>query len=103
MSASFEKRHVYNTIFLRGNASLSSDHSTLIVDNMLNRSFDVYFVPSIARPACLTFSAKPRYPRQCIFSESARIAVCGSTINKVYVVDVTANEIIQTLEARESE
>ncbi len=89
--------------FFRGNAALSSDHSTLIVDNILNRSFDVYFIPSIARPASLTFSAKPRYPRQCIFSEGAKIAVCGSTINKVYVVDVTANEIVQTLQAREGE
>lgn len=87
----------------RGNAALSSDHSTLIVDNLLNRSFDVYFIPSIARPASLAFSAKPRYPRQCIFSENAKIAVCGSTINKVYVVDVTANEIVQTLEAGEGE
>ncbi len=102
MSTSFEiEKHTNDTTFFRGNAALSSDHSTLIVDNILNRSFDVYYIPSIARPASLAFSAKPRYPRQCIFSENAKIAVCGSTINKVYIVDVTANEIVQALEAGE--
>lgn len=87
----------------RGNAALSSDHSTLIVDNLLDQSFDMYSFPSVARPASLAFSDQRRYPRQCTFSETAKVAVCRSTINKVYVVDVTANEIIQTLHAGDGE
>ena len=83
----------------RGNAALSSDHSMLIVDNLLDRNFDVYSFPSVARPSSLTFSDRRRYPKQCTFSDAAKVAVFGSTINKVYVVNVIANEIIQTLHA----
>ncbi|KAF9472479.1 WD40 repeat-like protein [Pholiota conissans] len=82
-----------------GSAALSSDQGTLLVDNLANRSFDIYTIPSNSRTASLPFSATSRFTKQCTFSEGARIAVCGSVVNKVYIVDVTTNEILQTLVA----
>lgn len=86
------------THIFSGNAALSSDQSTLIIDNLSNQCFDIYTVPSCHRKmAPLVFSSTLRFPKQCVFSDGAQVAICGSTTNKVYVVDVTSSDIIQTL------
>lgn len=38
-----------------------------------------------------------RYTKQCQFFEGTKLAVCGSDINKVFLVDVSNNYIVQTL------
>ena len=85
-------------LIFRGNASLSSDQTTLLT----KKTFDVYHVPTKSLAATLVFSALPatqRYTKQCTFSEGSEIAVCGSTTNTIYVVDVAANEVLQKLTA----
>ena len=89
-------------LIFRGNASLSSDQTTLLVDNLTKKTFDVYHVPTKSLAATLVFSALPatqRYTKQCTFSEGSEIAVCGSTTNMIYVVDMAANEVLQKLTA----
>ncbi len=86
-----------------GGAALSSDQSTLIIDNLTGRRFDVHAIPSASLIASLNFSSSSPYTKQCIFSEGAKIAVCGSTVNKIHLVDVTTNEIVQALTARNGE
>jgi len=80
-----------------GNAALSPDETTLLVDNLTAKNFDVYRLPDNVPFTFLPFSSARRFPKQCIFSEGARVAVCGSDNNNVYVVDVTTSECIQTL------
>ncbi|KAF8809198.1 hypothetical protein BYT27DRAFT_7094729, partial [Phlegmacium glaucopus] len=37
------------------------------------------------------------FTKQCAFTDGAKIAVCGSDSNKVYIMDVTTGECLQTL------
>ena len=99
-------RTVDNGIYLMqihissGNAALVSDQSTLMIDNLSNQCFDIYTIPSCSRKtAPLVFSSTLRFPKQCTFSDGAQVSVCGSTTNKIYVVDVISSDIIQTLVA----
>jgi DNA-binding beta-propeller fold protein YncE len=84
-----------------GNAALSPDETTLLVDNLTTKNFDVYRLPDNVPSTFLPFSSTRRFPKQCIFSGGAKVAVCGSDNNSVYVVDVTTSEGIQTLRCGE--
>lgn len=85
-----------------GNAALSPDETTLLVDNITTKNFDIYRLPDNVPFTYLPFGSTRRYPKQCIFSEGTKVAVCGSDNNRVYVVDVATSESIQTLKGRES-
>lgn len=88
-----DNEYTYRPCF-SGKAALSSDQSNLFIDNLSNQCL----VPSCLRKmAPLVFSSTLRFPKQCIFSDGDKGAICGSTTNKVYVVDVTSSDIIQTL------
>jgi len=87
--------------FDSGNAALSPDETTLLVDNLTTKNFDVYRLPDNVPSTFLPFSSTRRFPKQCIFSEGAKVAVCGSDHNNVYIVDVTTSEGIQTLRCGE--
>ena len=87
--------------FPSGNAALSPDETTLLVDNLTTKNFDAYRLPDNVPSTFLPFSSTRRFPKQCIFSGGAKVAICGSDNNSVYVVDVTTSEGIQTLRCGE--
>jgi DNA-binding beta-propeller fold protein YncE len=73
----------------------------LLVDNLTSKNFEVYRLPDNVPSTFLPFGSTRRFPKQCIFSEGTKVAVCGSDNNRVYVVDVTTSEGIQTLRCGE--
>ena len=86
-----------NVFRCSGNAAISSDETTIIVDNLSTTLFDVYNLP--ANDPSRSFSLAPtrRFTKQCAFVDGAKIAVCGSDSNEVHIMDVATGECFQTL------
>lgn len=80
-----------------GHASLSSDETILLVDNLTTGMFDAYRFP--ASTPCTTFSLSStrRFTKQCVFAEGGKVAICGSDNGRVQVVDVSSGECLQSL------
>uniref|UniRef100_A0A8H8CE81 Uncharacterized protein n=1 Tax=Psilocybe cubensis TaxID=181762 RepID=A0A8H8CE81_PSICU len=80
-----------------GSASLSSDETLLLVDNLATGNFDVYQIADNSPLRSLPIGSTRRFSKQCAFFEGSKIAVCGSDTNKVFIVDVANNYVVQTL------
>lgn len=83
----------------RGSAALSTDETTLLVNNLTTGNFDVYHISDDAPLRSLPIGSTRRYTKQCQFFEGSKLAVCGSDTNKVFLMDVSNNYIVQTLTA----
>lgn len=90
-----------NRCFLSGDAVLSPDKSTLIVDNMWTGGFDVYRFPASSPSSSLAVTSVKRFTKQCVFSDDAKVAICGGSIGMVHAVDVSSGESIQSLRCGE--
>lgn len=86
-----------NVFECSGNAALSSDETTLIIDNLSTAVFDIYNLPASDPSRSLSLAPTRRFTKQCTFVDGAKIAVCGSDSNNVHVMDVTTGKCLQTL------
>ncbi|KAF8963378.1 WD40-repeat-containing domain protein [Flammula alnicola] len=80
-----------------GNAALSTDENTLLVDNVSSHRFDVYTIPSATPLQSLSMTSTRHFIKQCQFLDGTKMALCGSDTNKMHIIEVTTNECIQTL------
>ena len=88
-----------NVFECSGNAALSSDETTLIIDNLSTTVFEIYHFPANDPSRSLSLAPMRRFTKQCTFVDGAKTAVCGSDSNNVHVMDVTTGECLQTLTA----
>jgi hypothetical protein len=86
-----------NVFLCSGNAVLSSDETTLIVDNLSTTIFDVYNFPANDPSRSLPLAPTRRFTKQCAFIDGTKTVVCGSDSNNVHIMDVTTGECLQTL------
>lgn len=84
-----------NTI--SGNAALSPDETTLLVDNLSTGTFDLYRFPSSIPALSFPLTLTQRFAKQCTFSEGGKVAICGSDCGMVYVMDVGTGICLQSL------
>lgn len=84
-------------IFISGNAALSPDETTLLVDNLTTGTFDIYRFPSSVPSSSFALTSTRKFAKQCVFSERGKVAVCGSDCGKVHVVDVATGQCLQSL------
>ena len=94
----FYSRDNGKIVFLcSGNAALSSNETTLIVDNLSTAIFYVYSLPADEPSCSLSLAPMWRFTKQCTFVDGAKIAVCGSNSNNARIMDVTMGECFQRL------
>lgn len=80
-----------------GNAALSLDGTTLLVDNLTTGIFDTYRFPASTPSISFAWGSTRRFTKQGIFAEGGKVAICGSDSGKVQVTDVTTGEVVQSL------
>ncbi|KAF8874087.1 WD40-repeat-containing domain protein [Infundibulicybe gibba] len=82
-----------------GNAVLSPDETTLVVDNLTSGLFDVYHFPDNTPIMSLSMKPTRRFAKQCAFGESMKVVVCGSDNGNVQVVDLGTGSRLQSLQS----
>jgi hypothetical protein len=82
---------------ISGNAALSPDETTLLVDNLTTGTFDLYRFPASISTSSFPLTSTRRFAKQCVFSEGGKIAICGSDCGRVQVVDVVTGKLLQSL------
>lgn len=76
---------------------MASNEMLILVNNLTTGNFDVYNVSEDTALRSLPVGSSCRFIKQCQFFEGSKLAVCGSDTNKVHVIDVVQNYIVQTL------
>ncbi|KAF8074880.1 WD40-repeat-containing domain protein [Lyophyllum atratum] len=83
-----------------GNAVLSPDEKTLLVDNLSTGCFDIYRFPASTPLTSFAPKSTRHFTKQCAFGEDGRIGICGSDNGTVHIVDIVTGESMESLKLR---
>ncbi|KAG6835247.1 hypothetical protein H0H93_003556, partial [Arthromyces matolae] len=80
-----------------GNAAISPDGNTMLLDNLTTKEFNICRFPSCVLETSIPSKSNDRIVKGIVFAEDGKFAICGSDRQLVQVINLATHEVWQEL------